>query len=145
MIEAHRRGPAATLHDTAAAFRIIGMPGEAEAMQADAIEAAAVVRVAPPGAVPGHAPLRVLAVMTPGDLMANTPLEFITNHLAVRLDLMLMLVANSAVRCQAAWSAAKRETRVLATGVPANHSATRTRLMAAAVMTCWRCVLARPR
>ena len=57
----------------------------------------------------------------------------------------LMLVANLAVRCQAAWSAAKRETRVWATGVPANHSATRTRLMAAAVRTCCRCVLARPR
>jgi hypothetical protein len=59
-------------------------------------------------------------------------------------DLTLTLVANSPADQAADWSAAKRETRVLATEMPANHSATRTKLMAAAVITCWRCVLARP-
>ena len=55
---------------------------------------------------------------------------------------MLMLVAKSgAAGRQAVWSVAKREKRVFATGVPANHSAIRTRLMAAAVMTCCRRVL----
>jgi hypothetical protein len=54
------------------------------------------------------------------------------------------LVANSPADQAAGWSAAKRETRVLATEMPANHSATRTKLIAAAVITCWRCVLARP-
>ena len=56
----------------------------------------------------------------------------------------LTLVANSPADQAAGWSAAKRETRVLATEMPANHSATRTKLMAAAVIMCWRCVLARP-
>ena len=54
------------------------------------------------------------------------------------------LVANSPADQAAGWSAAKRETRVLATEMPANHSATRTKLMATAVITCWRCVLAKP-
>ena len=54
----------------------------------------------------------------------------------------MTLVANSSADQAAGWSAAKRETRILATETPANHSATRTKLMAAAVITCWRCVLA---
>src|SRR4051812_29691461 len=42
-------------------------------------------------------------------------------------------------------SAAKREMRVGASGRPANQAATRSRLRAAAVATCCRRVLARPR
>ena len=41
----------------------------------------------------GHAHgrmLRVLAVCAPGDLMVNTPLDFITNELPVRLDLLFV-------------------------------------------------------
>ena len=34
--------------------------------------------------------LRVLAIVVPGDLMANTPLEFIAAHLPVRLDLLFL-------------------------------------------------------
>ena len=56
----------------------------------------------------------------------------------------LMLVTKSVAGQAATWRAAKREQRVLATGVPAHHSATRTRLIATAVRTCCRRVLARP-
>ncbi len=35
--------------------------------------------------------LRLLALMAPGDLMTNTPLDFLTNHLNVRLDLLYLL------------------------------------------------------
>jgi hypothetical protein len=35
--------------------------------------------------------VRLLAVAGPGDLMANTPLDFLTNHLNVRLDLLYIL------------------------------------------------------
>lgn len=35
-------------------------------------------------------PLRVLALCAPGDLMVNTPLDFITNELNVRLDLLFV-------------------------------------------------------
>ncbi|WP_158932059.1 hypothetical protein [Acidisphaera sp. S103] len=36
-------------------------------------------------------PLRLLALVGPGDLMTNTPLDFLTNHLNVRLDLLYVL------------------------------------------------------
>ena len=36
-------------------------------------------------------PLRLLALVGPGDLMVNTPLDFLTNHLNVRLDLLYLL------------------------------------------------------
>jgi hypothetical protein len=36
-------------------------------------------------------PLRVLALVGPGDLMTNTPLDFLTNDLNVRLDLLYVL------------------------------------------------------
>jgi hypothetical protein len=42
-------------------------------------------RGAPDGA------LRLLALVGPGDLMTNTPLDFLTNHLNVRLDLLYVL------------------------------------------------------
>jgi glutathione synthase/RimK-type ligase-like ATP-grasp enzyme len=37
------------------------------------------------------APLRLLALVSPGDLMVNTPLDFITRFLNVRLDLLHLL------------------------------------------------------
>src|SRR5918912_4601155 len=46
---------------------------------------------------------------------------------------------------QAVASAAKRDVRVAARGVARNQAASRSRLTAAAVATCWRCVLASPR
>jgi hypothetical protein len=36
-------------------------------------------------------PIRLLALVGPGDLMANTPIDFLTNHLDVRLDLLHVL------------------------------------------------------
>lgn len=36
-------------------------------------------------------PLRLLAIVGPGELMANTPLDFLTNFLDVRLDLLHVL------------------------------------------------------
>ncbi len=56
----------------------------AAALQAQALAAAPLYRIA------GGTGLRVLALMAPGDLMANTPLDFITAHLPVRLDLLFV-------------------------------------------------------
>ena len=96
----------------------------------------------PAGHPPRPWPVRISRRTRTGRAVLPVNKRTIPNSLPV--SGRLMLVVNSVFRCQAAWSAAKRETRVLATGVPANHSATRTKLMAVAVMTCWRCVLARP-
>ena len=63
---------------------------EAEALQALALSQCWIFRVKPgPGQVSPN-PLRVLALVTPGDLMTNTPLEFITRYLDVRLDLVFV-------------------------------------------------------
>ena len=35
--------------------------------------------------------IRLLALVGPGDLMLNTPLDFITNYLDVRLDLLFVM------------------------------------------------------
>jgi hypothetical protein len=58
-------------------------------LQAQALAQTPLLRVAP--TVP-RAPrqLRLLAVMQPGDLMANTPLDFLTRTLDVRLDLLFL-------------------------------------------------------
>src|SRR6185437_13334778 len=41
--------------------------------------------------LPQAEPIRLLAVVGPGDLMVNTPIDFLTNHLNVRLDLLHVL------------------------------------------------------
>jgi hypothetical protein len=58
-------------------------------LQAEALARTPLFRVAP--AVP-RAPrqLRLLALMQPGDLMANAPLDFLTRTLDVRLDLLFL-------------------------------------------------------
>jgi hypothetical protein len=47
------------------------------------------IAAAPQGAPEGA--VRLLALASPGDLMTNTPLDFLTNHLNVRLDLLYVL------------------------------------------------------
>ena len=81
----------ATLEDTAAfaldaatLWQLRFAADAAAALRAQALGAAPLYRVA------GGAGLRLLAVMAPGDLMANTPLDFITAHLPVRLDLLFV-------------------------------------------------------
>ena len=86
--------PAATL--AAAAARLLdastvlqlGFQRErALGLQAQALRHCQVFRVAHPRPYTAE-PLRVLAVVVPGDLMANTPLDFITNEVNIQLDLL---------------------------------------------------------
>jgi hypothetical protein len=76
---------AATVH--ALQFR----PAAARALQRQALAVAPLYRVADAMRTQSAAPLRVLALLAPGDLMANTPLDFITMHLDVRLDLLFVV------------------------------------------------------
>ena len=80
---------AALLLDCAAAHRLHFRAREADALQAQALARACLFRVAPGEAATAR-PLRVLALMAPGDLMVNTPLDFLTTHLDVRLDLLFV-------------------------------------------------------
>ena len=59
------------------------------ALQDVAIAAAPCVRVA--RADPGEPALRLLALVAPGDMMVNTPLDFITRHINVQLDLLFLV------------------------------------------------------
>jgi hypothetical protein len=63
---------------------------EAAGLQRQALDMAQVFRVEAGFVPPGPRPLRLLALVAPGDLMVNTPLDFITAHLDVRLDLLFV-------------------------------------------------------
>jgi hypothetical protein len=81
------RDDAGGLYDTAIAAQLAFRRAEGLSLQDEALEANQVYRV-------GHAAegaLRLLALVSPGDLMTNTPLDFLTNHLNVRLDLVYLL------------------------------------------------------
>jgi hypothetical protein len=80
---------AALAMDSATAHRLHFRAEAADALQAQALVSCPLFRVAN-SARSAH-PLRVLALMAPGDLMANTPLDFITAELDVRLDVLFVL------------------------------------------------------
>ncbi len=77
---------AAQLLDLASLHRLLHRPAQADALEAAALERSMLFRVDRP-ATPEPV-LRLLAIMAPGDLMVNTPLDFITGRLPVRLDLL---------------------------------------------------------
>ena len=80
--------PAAQLFDTSTLYQIAFRREEALSLQADAVSASPLLRVHNPRQT--AAALRVLALVMPGDTQMNMPVDFITNHLDVRLDLMFM-------------------------------------------------------
>ncbi len=87
--------PAASLPDAAAllldaswAHQLCFRREQGFALQAQALEYCQVFRVRSDRAVPG---LRVLALMAPGDLMVNTPLDFITGQTEITLDLLYVV------------------------------------------------------
>jgi len=79
---------AALVFDSATAHALRFRDKQARTLQAQALDRARLFRVE---SQTSAQPLRVLAVMAPGDLMVNTPLDFITAHLNVRLDLLFVL------------------------------------------------------
>jgi len=81
---------AALAFDSALAHELRFRPDSARALQAEALERASLFRVGERFVPLGERPLRLLAVMAPGSLMVNTPLDFITAHLDVRLDLLFV-------------------------------------------------------
>ncbi len=86
--EATPSGRAGLALDASFAHALRFRNGQAAALQRAALSGSALFRVeAQPSAEP---PLRLLALTAPGDLMVNTPLDFITAHLNVRLDLLFV-------------------------------------------------------
>lgn len=79
---------AAQLLDVAQLQRLTHQPDRAAALEQAACALSPLFRVA--GAAEPSGLLRVLALMAPGDLMVNTPLDFITRWLPVQLDLLYL-------------------------------------------------------
>jgi hypothetical protein len=90
MIEAAAPHPAARAYDTALAYQLAFRRAEGLDLLDDTLGAIRMFRVGGSPAA-SRKPLRLLALCTPGDLMVNTPLDFITNHLDIRLDLLFIL------------------------------------------------------
>jgi hypothetical protein len=83
---------AAWTYDAAIAAQLSFRRAEGLNLQDAALATSQVYRVAAGEAPLGsNPPLRVLALMGPGDLMTNTPLDFLTNYLNIRLDLLYIL------------------------------------------------------
>ncbi len=74
-------------YDHAIACQLMFQRDEGLALQASALDRCPLYRVARGGP---HG-LRMLALLAPGDLMTNTPLDFITTHTDIRLDLLYLL------------------------------------------------------
>ena len=80
--------PAARLYDRSIASQLAFRRAEGLNLQDEALEASQLYRV---GHTTTERALRLLALVGPGDLMTNTPLDFLTNYLDVRLDLLFVL------------------------------------------------------
>ncbi len=80
---------AGTLFDLGIALQLDFRRAEGLRLQHAAIARTPLFRVA--ATPPTPRPLRLLALSGAGDLMTNTPIDFITNHLDVRLDLLHVL------------------------------------------------------
>ncbi len=90
--------PASTLQEAAAhaldcsTVHQLGFePQRAMALQAEALSLCQTYRVMGRHSRSAPDPLRLLALMAPGDLMTNAPLDFITRWLNVQLDLVYLL------------------------------------------------------
>lgn len=92
MIARNDTDPSACLYDTGIARQLAFCRAEGLNLQDEALDRATVFRLSCQRADAG---VRVLALVAPGELMANTPLDFITNHLDVRLDLLFVRPAQA--------------------------------------------------
>ena len=79
--------PVAHDYDRAIAHQLLFQRDEGLALQAKALDRCPLYRIRNDGP---HG-LRMLALLAPGDLMVNTPLDFITAHTDIRLDLLYLL------------------------------------------------------
>jgi hypothetical protein len=77
----------ARTYDAAIASQLAFRRAEGLNLQDAALVGSQIFRI---GGASGDA-LRLLALVGPGDLMTNTPLDFLTNYLNVRLDLLYVL------------------------------------------------------
>ena len=85
-----RKNPndAAALMDLSTIAQLQGRPDDRLALQTMVLKLARVYRQAP--AVASPQPLRLLALMAPGDFMANIPIEFMLDGASIALDMLYL-------------------------------------------------------
>lgn len=76
---------APALMDLSTVFRLLFKPAVAETLQSRALDISRCYHLPAPG---GTAEVRLLAFMTPGDLMANAPLDFLLEGSRISLDMV---------------------------------------------------------
>ncbi len=81
------RHPAARSFDQSILRQLARHPEDAMGLQRIALDRSVLFRVD----AARRAEIRLLAIMAPGDLMVNTPLDFITTHLDVQLDILFLV------------------------------------------------------
>lgn len=79
------------LLDVSVALQLAHRREDGLAAQREALARQPLFRVCGAEGPPEEPCLHLLAIVAPGDLMTNTPLEFITAHIPVRLDLLFVL------------------------------------------------------
>ncbi len=89
MIEQVDVDPTARLYDTSLAYQLAFRRAEGMGIQHQAVATSPMFRIRRESR--SAAGLRLLALVAVGDLMLNTPLDFITNYLDVQLDLLFVL------------------------------------------------------
>lgn len=82
---------AALMLDASLAHQLCFSRKQAATLQHLALAQGRLFRVADGFGVRSARPFRLLALVAPGDLMVNTPLDFITGHLDVQLDLLFVI------------------------------------------------------
>ncbi len=80
-------GDANALMDLATMLQLVGKPDLALNAQQQALALSRLYRIVPKD---GRVAIRVLALMAPGDLMSNTPLEFLIQDSDVQLDMLYL-------------------------------------------------------
>jgi hypothetical protein len=85
----HDDTQSAWLYDTGIAYQLAFRRSEGMDLLDVALSQTQIFRIA--GKHTGRPRLRVLAILTPADIGGNTPLDFITNEINVRLDLLYLL------------------------------------------------------
>ncbi len=80
---------AALAYDASLLKQLAFQPGQAVELQMSALGVSRLFRIR--REAEAEPAIRLLVLMSPGDLMANTPLDFITRHLDVQLDLLFMV------------------------------------------------------
>jgi len=89
-----RPDDAAALLDLSTIAQLQGRPQDGLALQSKALALQRIYRR--PAEVAGQQSLKLLAFMAPGDLMTNTPLEFLLEGSSIALD-MMFVVPNAAI------------------------------------------------